>query len=74
MAAGTRCKQIELVLDELDAVRRSMAFANTGDLVVLCVDKHAAVLGELEDMAQLAQAGAHVSDERLGDPDQPATG
>jgi cyanophycin synthetase len=74
MAAGARCKQLEIVLDEQEAVRRSMAFSNTGDLVVLCVDKHAAVLGELEGMAQLAQAGAHVSDERLGDPDQPAAG
>ncbi|HSK25880.1 MAG TPA: cyanophycin synthetase [Jiangellales bacterium] len=72
MAAGARCKQVEVVLDELEAVDRSMAFSNTGDLVVLCVDQHAAVLAALESRGQLAQAGAHVSDERLGDPDQPA--
>ena len=41
MAEGARCKQVEIVLDEIDAVRHAMARANPGDLVVLCVDKHA---------------------------------
>ena len=48
MAEGARCKQVEIVLDEIEAVRHAMARANPGDLVVLCVDKHAAVLAELE--------------------------
>ena len=46
MAEGTRCKQVEVVLDEIDATRHAMAYANKGDLVVICVDKHAAVLAE----------------------------
>ena len=40
MAEGARCKQVEVVLDEIEAVRHAMARANPGDLVVICVDKH----------------------------------
>ena len=58
MAEGVRCRQVEIVLDELDAVRHVMARANPGDVVVLCVDQHAEVLAELEAMTQTAQAGA----------------
>ena len=47
---GARCKQVEVVLDEIAAVRHCMARANPGDLVVLCVDKHGAVMAELETM------------------------
>jgi cyanophycin synthetase len=69
MAEGnTRCRQIEIVLDELDAVRHCMARANPGDLVVLCVDHHATVLRELEQLTSSAQAGAHEG-ARPGDPD-----
>jgi len=69
MATGTaRCRQVEIVLEELDAVRHCMARANPGDLVVLCVDKHPTVIGELENIANQAQAGAH-SGEAAGDPD-----
>ena len=69
MAEGsTRCRQVEIVLEELAAVRHCMARANPGDLVVLCVDKHATVLGELENLTQQAQAGAHSGD-AAGDPD-----
>ena len=69
MAEGTaRCRQVEIVLEELASVRHCMARANPGDLVVLCVDKHATVLGELENLTHQAQAGAH-SDEAPGDPD-----
>jgi len=64
----TRCRQVEIVLEELAAVRHCMARANPGDLVVLCVDKHATVLGELENLTQQAQAGAHSGD-AAGDPD-----
>jgi len=69
MAEGeTRCRQVEIVREELAAVRHCMARANPGDLVVLCVDKHATVLGELENLTHQAQAGAH-SGESAGDPD-----
>ena len=65
---STRCRQVEIVLEELTAVRHCMSRANPGDLVVLCVDKHATVLGELENLTHQAQAGAHSGDE-AGDPD-----
>ncbi|HEX8971146.1 cyanophycin synthetase [Oryzihumus sp.] len=65
---GVRCRQVEIVTEELDAVRHCMARANPGDLVVLCVDKHPVVLAELESLTQHAQAGAH-STEVAGDPD-----
>jgi cyanophycin synthetase len=70
MASGARCKQVELVLDEIGAVRHAMSRANKGDLVIVCVDKHAAVLAELESWSNQAQAGASSSaDEPTGDPD-----
>jgi cyanophycin synthetase len=68
MAEGARCKQVEIVLQEIPAVHEAMARANPADLVVLCVDKHGAVLAELETMSRQAQAGAHVG-EAVGDPD-----
>ena len=67
-AGGARCKQVAVVLDELDAVRHSMARANPGDLVVLCVDNAGVVLGELETLGNQAQAGAHTG-EAVADPD-----
>jgi cyanophycin synthetase len=73
ISEGARCKQVEIVLDEIDATRRAMARANTGDLVVICVDKHAAVLAELESWSNRAQAGARSvgngDDDAVGDPD-----
>jgi cyanophycin synthetase len=71
MAEGARCKQVEIVLEEIPAVHHAMARANPGDLVVLCVDKHGPVLAELETMSSQAQAGAHVG-EAVGDPDTAA--
>lgn len=68
MAEGARCKQVEIVLEEIAAVHHCMARANPGDLVVLCVDKHGPVLAELETLSQQAQAGTHVGD-ALADPD-----
>ncbi|GAB3446107.1 cyanophycin synthetase [Phycicoccus ginsengisoli] len=65
---GVRCRQVEVVLDEVDAVRHCMARANPGDVVVLCVDQHAEVLAELETMTRSAQAGAHNRD-GVSDPD-----
>ena len=41
---GVRCRQVEVVLDEIEALHHTMARANPGDVVVLCVDKHADVL------------------------------
>jgi cyanophycin synthetase len=58
MADGGRCKQVEIVRDEIEAVRHAMARANQGDLVVICVDKHPAVMAELETWSRQAQAGS----------------
>jgi cyanophycin synthetase len=74
MARGARCKQVEIVLDEISAVRHAMARANKSDLVVLCVDKHPAVLAELEGWSHQAQPGSGAgsgteSEDHVGDPD-----
>ncbi len=67
---GARCKQVEVVLDEIEAVRHAMSRANRGDLMVICVDQHPAVMSELENWSPQAQAGAGVSEEAPGaDPD-----
>ena len=58
MADGGRCKQVEEVRDEIAAVRHALARANPGDLLVICVDKHQAVMAELEHWSRQAQAGA----------------
>ncbi|MGD7787177.1 cyanophycin synthetase [Propionibacteriaceae bacterium Y1700] len=71
MATGVRCRQVEIVLDELQSTRHAIARANRGDLVVLCVDKHAAVMAELESYGTQAQPGAlpEGRDDFVGDPD-----
>ncbi|WP_134766101.1 cyanophycin synthetase [Nocardioides sp. 1609] len=70
MAAGARCKQVETVLDEIEAVRHGLSRANRGDLLVICVDKHAAVMTELETWSSMAQAGAGASEDApAADPD-----
>ncbi|TQJ50902.1 cyanophycin synthetase [Phycicoccus sp. SLBN-51] len=66
---SVRCRQVDVVIDEAEAVRNAMARANPGDVVVLCVDNHAQVLGELEQLTQSAQAGAHTGGPVVGDPD-----
>ncbi|MCW2756373.1 MAG: cphA [Nocardioidaceae bacterium] len=66
MDAGSRCKQLEVVLDEIKAVHHAMSRANRGDLLVVCVDKHPAVMAELENWSPYAQAGA------VSNPDAPA--
>ena len=68
MAQGVRCRTVDTVLEEIDSVRAAMAWANPGDIVVICADKHAAVLAELESMSKVAQAGAHGYD-KVTDPD-----
>jgi cyanophycin synthetase len=70
MADGARCKQVELVLDEIAAVRNALVRANPGDLVVICVDKHAEVMSELENWSNQAQAGSGTNpDAPSADPD-----
>jgi cyanophycin synthetase len=68
MDNGARCRQVEIVLEELDAVQHALSRSNPGDLVVLCVDQHQRVLSHLESVSHLAQAGARSGDEG-GDPD-----
>jgi cyanophycin synthetase len=73
MSDGARCKQVEIILDEIKAVRHAMARANAGDLVVICVDKHPAVMVELENWSSQAQAGSGFSDDvPAADPDYTA--
>ncbi|MBK8469349.1 MAG: cyanophycin synthetase [Actinomycetales bacterium] len=67
MADGARCRQLEIVLDELQAVGHVMARANPGDLVVMCVDKSAEVFAALESRTHQAQAGSHSAG--TADPD-----
>ena len=70
MEHGVRCKQVEQVHDEIEAVRHAMSRANRGDLLVICVDQHAMVMSELENWAPQAQAGAGLTEESAGaDPD-----
>jgi len=68
MSEGARCRQVEVVLDEIEAVGHVMTRTNPGDLVMMCVDQHAQVLAELENRTNHAQAGSHAS-EIAGDPD-----
>lgn len=65
---GVRCRQVEIVLDEVAAVRHVMARANPGDIVVLSVDNHGQVMEQLEEMTHQAQPGTYTSDS-VGDPD-----
>jgi cyanophycin synthetase len=67
--SGARVKQLEIILDEIDAVRHAMSRANPGDLVVVCVDKHPMVMAELETWSNQAQAGSGTTDGPVGDPD-----
>jgi cyanophycin synthetase len=60
MKDGARCRQVEVVLDELEAARHVLARTNPGDLVVMCVDQHALVVAELEERTKHAQAGARI--------------
>jgi len=70
MAEGARCKQLEIAVEEIDAVRHAMSRANKGDLVVLCVDQHSEVMAELETWSHQAQAGSGPSGpDSVGDPD-----
>jgi cyanophycin synthetase len=48
MNKGARAGSLEVVLDEMDAVRKALDRSRPGDLVVLCVDEAAAVWREME--------------------------
>jgi cyanophycin synthetase len=63
MAEGARCKQVEIVLEELASVRHAMSRSNPGDLVVICVEQHAAVMAYLESYGHHAQPGARPEDD-----------
>jgi len=71
MSEGGRCRQVEVITEEIEAVRHAISRANSGDLVVVCVDKHAAVMAELETWSKQAQAGSGAvgDDDHVGDPD-----
>ncbi len=73
MGEGVRCKQVEVVLGELDATRHAIARSNPGDLIVVCVDQHAAVMSILESYGHQAQPGArrdeHERTHAVSDPD-----
>jgi cyanophycin synthetase len=45
---GVRAGSVDVVLDEMEAVRRALDRSRPGDLVVLCVDYATEVLKELE--------------------------
>jgi cyanophycin synthetase len=65
MDAGARCRDLEVVLDELAATRRALDKANPGDLVVVCVDQTNAVWAELQERSHRAVAAAADPDARL---------
>jgi cyanophycin synthetase len=71
---GVRCREVEQVLDEIEASCAAVSRANPGDLVVLCADQTTRVWTELQQLAS-APRGATVepppSDMQLslGDPD-----
>jgi cyanophycin synthetase len=48
IAHGARAGSVEVVLDEMDAVRRALDRSRPGDLVVLCVDYATDIYRELE--------------------------
>ncbi|WP_375433224.1 cyanophycin synthetase [uncultured Friedmanniella sp.] len=78
MAEGARCRQLETVLDEIDATRHAIARSNSGDLIVICVDQHAVVMSELESYGHQAQPGVSRESQdgshSVADPDYVPTG
>jgi cyanophycin synthetase len=52
-AEGARCRSVDTVLAEMDSVHAALELANPGDIVVICVDKHAVVIDELERLARV---------------------
>jgi cyanophycin synthetase len=54
MSRGARAGNVEMVLDEMDAIRRALDRSRPGDLLVLCVDYATDVYKELERRRSLA--------------------
>jgi cyanophycin synthetase len=48
MAAGARCSSLEIVLDEMDAIKRALDLGAAGDVVALCVDRPNEIWKELQ--------------------------
>lgn len=65
VGADGRVKELEVVLDEIDATKAAVRRANPGDLVVLCVDRARDVWDELQSIGQVAQAGATSEDSEV---------
>jgi cyanophycin synthetase len=71
IAGGARAGNVEVQLDEMEAIRTALDRSRPGDLVVLCVDYATEVYEELERRRSLAAPAVL----RLGDGDgRPATG
>ena len=71
---GARAGNVDVVLDEMEAVRRALDRSRPGDLVVLCVDYATEVFKELEQRRGVAsptilRASEDGSRAAGGDPD-----
>jgi cyanophycin synthetase len=65
IGSGARAGNVEVVIDEMDAIRRAIDRSRPGDLVVLCVDYATEVFQELERRRSLAAPAVM----RVGDGD-----
>jgi cyanophycin synthetase len=69
-----RCRDVEVIQDEIQAACAAVSRANPGDLVVVCVDQTTRVWAELQALAS-SPRGAAVEPPSpdvqlsLGDPD-----
>ncbi len=72
---GARAGSVEVVLDEMEAVRRALDRSRPGDLVVLCVDYATEVYKEIEKRRGVASpdvlraSEGNLADAVGGDPD-----
>jgi cyanophycin synthetase len=74
MGSGARAGNVDVVLDEMEAVRRALDRSRPGDLVVLCVDYATEVFKEIEQRRGVAspeilRASEDGSSAAGGDPD-----
>ena len=74
MGTGARAGNVDVVLDEMEAVRRALDRSRPGDLVVLCVDYATEVFKEIEQRRGVAspeilRASEDGSAAAGGDPD-----
>jgi cyanophycin synthetase len=74
METGARAGSVDVVLDEMEAVRRALDRSRPGDLVVLCVDYATEVFKEIEQRRGVAspeilRASEDGSSAAGGDPD-----